>query len=77
MTAIEQYLIDTYRASQHGAPLPPPPGRDDVAVLRAARTYEQFRAVLDGRAARHPWRAAVRRLLSPRARQSKLGALRS
>ncbi|MEW2412702.1 hypothetical protein AB0953_03090 [Streptomyces sp. NPDC046866] len=64
MTAIEQYLIDTYRASQHGDPLPPPPGRDDVAVLRAARTYEQFRAVLDGRAAHHPWRAAVRRLLT-------------
>ncbi|MEU3774670.1 hypothetical protein AB0F11_15985 [Streptomyces sp. NPDC032472] len=64
MTAIEQYLIDTYRASQHGDPLPPPPGRDDVAVLRAARTYEQFRAVLDGRAAHHPWRAALRRLLT-------------
>ncbi|MGW4687793.1 hypothetical protein ACWEPM_23245 [Streptomyces sp. NPDC004244] len=64
MTAIEQYLIDTYRASQQGAPMPPPPGRDDVAVVRAARNYEQFRAVLDGRAAHHPWRAAVRRLLS-------------
>ncbi|MEU5810104.1 MULTISPECIES: hypothetical protein [unclassified Streptomyces] len=64
MTAIEQYLIDTYRASQQGAPMPPPPGRDDVAVVRAARSYEQFRAVLDGRAAHHPWRAAVRRLLS-------------
>ncbi|MEU2393367.1 hypothetical protein [Streptomyces sp. NPDC007369] len=64
MTAIEQYLIDTYRASQQGAPMPPPPGRDDIAVVRAARSYEQFRAVLDGRAARHPWRAAVRRLLS-------------
>ncbi|MFE6841688.1 hypothetical protein [Streptomyces sp. NPDC057686] len=62
MTAVEQYLIDTYRASQHGAPMPPPPGRDDVAVLRAARTYAQFQAVLDGRAARHPWWAALRRL---------------
>ncbi|MET9320938.1 hypothetical protein ABZX75_12250 [Streptomyces sp. NPDC003038] len=63
MSAIEQYLIDTYRASQHGAPLPPPPGRDDLAVLRAARSYEQFRAVLAGRPASHPWRAALRRLL--------------
>ncbi|MFD9353877.1 hypothetical protein [Streptomyces sp. NPDC060031] len=63
MTAIEQYLIDTYRASQQGAPMPPPPGRDDVAVLRAARSYEQFHAVLDGRPARHPWRSAFQRLL--------------
>ncbi|KOY56893.1 MULTISPECIES: hypothetical protein [unclassified Streptomyces] len=62
MTAIEQYLIDTYRASQQGAPMPPPPGRDDVAVLRSARTYAQFRAVLEGRAARHPWWATLRRL---------------
>ncbi|MFD5507051.1 hypothetical protein [Streptomyces sp. NPDC059761] len=62
MTAIEQYLIDTYRASQLGEPMPPPPGQGDVAVLRSARTYAQFRAVLDGREARHPWRAALRRL---------------
>ncbi|MFB6811646.1 hypothetical protein [Streptomyces sp. NPDC056387] len=62
MTAIEQYLVDTWRASRQGAPMPPPPGRDDVAVLRAARTYAQFQAVLDGRGARHPWWAALRRL---------------
>ncbi|OKK18519.1 hypothetical protein AMK16_19755 [Streptomyces sp. CB00455] len=67
MTAIEQYLIDTYRASQQGAPMPPPPGRDDLAVLRAARSYEQFRAVVQGRTARHPWRAALRRLPAPAA----------
>ncbi|GLV89276.1 hypothetical protein Slala04_07300 [Streptomyces lavendulae subsp. lavendulae] len=64
MTAIEQYLIDTYRASQHGEPMPPPPGRDDVAVVRAARSYQQFQAVLDGGEARHPWRAALRRMLT-------------
>ncbi|MFI5621008.1 hypothetical protein [Streptomyces sp. NPDC051567] len=63
MTAIEQYLIDTYRASGQGAPMPPPPGRDDLAVLRAVRSYARFRAVLEGRPARHPWRAALRRLL--------------
>ncbi|MFD5148566.1 hypothetical protein [Streptomyces sp. NPDC058401] len=63
MTAIEQYLVDTYRATQHGTPTPPPPGRDDVVVLRAARTYGQFRAVLDGAAPGcHPWRAALHRL---------------
>ncbi|MEU9108964.1 hypothetical protein AB0D54_32480 [Streptomyces xanthophaeus] len=64
MSAIEQYLIDTYRASQRGDPMPPPPGRDDLAVLREARSYEQLRAVLDGRPARHPWRAALHRLLT-------------
>ncbi|MEU9301419.1 hypothetical protein [Streptomyces sp. NPDC048269] len=66
MSAIEQYLIDTYRASQHGDPMPPPPGRDDLAVLHAAREYEQFRAVLDGRPGGHPWRAALRRLTARR-----------
>lgn len=69
MTAIEQYLIDTYRASQHGEPPPPPPGRDDLAVLRAARAYGQFQAVLDGRPARHPWWAALRRAWGVTARR--------
>ncbi|MEV7724327.1 hypothetical protein ACIRP0_24315 [Streptomyces sp. NPDC101733] len=63
MTAIEQYLVDTYRAAQHGTPPPPPPGRDDLAVLRAARTGAQFRAVLDGCPATHPWRHALHRLM--------------
>ncbi|MFD7262176.1 hypothetical protein [Streptomyces sp. NPDC059874] len=63
MTSMEQYLIDAWRASQHGDPPPPPPGRDDLAVIRSARSYEQFRAVLDGRPAGHPWWAAARRLL--------------
>ncbi|MCX5405488.1 hypothetical protein OHA37_16530 [Streptomyces sp. NBC_00335] len=66
MTAIEQYLVDTYRASQHGTPMPPPPGRDDVAVLRGARAYGQFRAVPDGAPSRHLWREALHRLLTRR-----------
>lgn len=66
MTAIEQYLIDTYRASQQGAPMPPPPGRDDLALLRSARSYARFRAVLDGHPAGQPWRAALRRVLTRR-----------
>ncbi|MGE7390426.1 hypothetical protein ACQKM2_33600 [Streptomyces sp. NPDC004126] len=63
MTAIEQYLIDTYRAAQHGTPTPPPPGRDDVATLRALRTSAQFAAVLDGRPSTHPWFHALTRRL--------------
>ncbi|MET7533910.1 hypothetical protein [Streptomyces goshikiensis] len=62
MTAIEQHLIDTYRAAQHASPMPPLPGEHDMAALRAARAHVQFQAVLDGRPARHPWTAALRRL---------------
>ncbi|MET9603967.1 hypothetical protein ABZZ17_02755 [Streptomyces sp. NPDC006512] len=68
MTSIEQYLIDTYRASQQHTPMPPPPGRDDVATLRALHTEAQFRAVLAGRPATHHWRATLRRLLPLRRR---------
>ncbi|MFF5706817.1 hypothetical protein ACFY7H_30670 [Streptomyces sp. NPDC012794] len=63
MTAIEQYLVDTYRATQHGTPMPPPPGRHDLAVLRAIRTEAQFNAVLAGRPVTHPWLHALTRLL--------------
>ncbi|MFD7033317.1 hypothetical protein ACFWAR_35350 [Streptomyces sp. NPDC059917] len=61
MTATEQYLLDTFRATQHRTPMPPEPGRHDLAELRAVRDRARFRAVLDGRAARHPWRAALGR----------------
>ncbi|MFF4324809.1 hypothetical protein [Streptomyces sp. NPDC001568] len=49
MTAIEQYLIDTYRAAQHHTPMPPPPGRDDIATLRALHTEARSRAAPSGR----------------------------
>ncbi|MFD9376262.1 hypothetical protein ACFWBH_12110 [Streptomyces sp. NPDC059999] len=64
MSAIEQYLLDTYRASQHGTPMPPPPGRDDVAVIREVRDRARFHAVLAGRPAHHRLTRAVRRLFS-------------
>ncbi|MFD9454598.1 hypothetical protein ACFWBC_16140 [Streptomyces sp. NPDC059985] len=68
MSAIEQYLIDTYRAAQHHTPMPPPPGRDDIEVLRALHTEAQFRAVLAGRPATHRWRTTLRHLLPLRRR---------
>ncbi|WP_374105481.1 hypothetical protein [Streptomyces sp. ISL-36] len=49
---MHQYLFDTYRAAQHGEPMPPVPGTHDVAVLRAARDHHRFRRVLGGRLAR-------------------------
>ncbi|MFJ8166093.1 hypothetical protein ACIRBY_34955 [Streptomyces sp. NPDC096136] len=68
MTAIEQYLLDTYRATRHGTPVPPPPGRDDVAALRAIRTAAQFEAAVSGAPTTHPWRHALTRFLHrPRA----------
>ncbi|KIF01111.1 hypothetical protein PL81_37390 [Streptomyces sp. RSD-27] len=63
MTAIEQYLLDTYRATRHGTPVPPPPGRDDVAALRSIRTAAQFEAAVSGAPAGHPWRHVLTRFL--------------
>ncbi|MFF4578338.1 hypothetical protein [Streptomyces sp. NPDC001389] len=63
MTATEQYLLDTYRATRHGTRVPPPPGRDDVAVLRSIRTAAQFEAAVSGAPIGHPWRHALTRFL--------------
>ncbi|MZD09903.1 hypothetical protein GTW43_33200 [Streptomyces sp. SID5785] len=62
MTLNEQYVLDAYRAAQHGAPAPPVPGTHDVAVYRELREYRRFRAVVAGRPARGRIRAALRRL---------------
>ncbi|MEU8678927.1 hypothetical protein [Streptomyces sp. NPDC048560] len=37
MDAIQQHMLDSYRAARHGEPPPPPPGRHDREVLRALR----------------------------------------
>ncbi|MEV7912556.1 hypothetical protein [Streptomyces griseus] len=34
MTALQQHLLDTYRAARLSRPAPPPPGRHDVTALR-------------------------------------------
>lgn len=34
MDAIQQHMLDTYRAAQLSEPAPPPPGRHDREVLR-------------------------------------------
>ncbi|MEU1055079.1 hypothetical protein [Streptomyces sp. NPDC005876] len=63
MSVTQQYLIDTYRAHQLGAPPPPPPGTHDLSVLRAARDERRFRAVIAGRPAHGRLRYAVRHAL--------------
>jgi hypothetical protein len=52
MSVTQQYLLDTYRARQHGEADPPAPGRNDWRVAREVREYRQFRAVLAGRPAK-------------------------
>lgn len=34
MDAIQQHMLDTYRAARLAEPAPPPPGRHDRSVLR-------------------------------------------
>ncbi|MFF2225814.1 hypothetical protein ACFVV7_21155 [Streptomyces globisporus] len=34
MDAIQQHMLDAYRAARLSEPAPPPPGRHDRAVLR-------------------------------------------
>ncbi|MGW1614265.1 hypothetical protein ACWCQZ_33465 [Streptomyces sp. NPDC002285] len=68
MSITQQYLLDTYRAHQHGDPAPPGPGAHDRQVAREWRDHRQFRAVVAGRPARGRMRQAFRRWLRPRAR---------
>lgn len=60
MDAIQQHMIDSYRAARHGEPLPPLPGWHDRAVIRAVRDRRRFDAVTAGRPAGRRWRAALR-----------------
>ncbi|MFC8350477.1 hypothetical protein [Streptomyces sp. NPDC057280] len=62
MSITQQYLLDTYRARQHGEPAPPAPGTHDRQVVRAWRDHRRFRAVL----AERPARGRIRRSLSRR-----------
>ncbi|MER6103088.1 hypothetical protein ABT115_12375 [Streptomyces sp. NPDC001832] len=39
MDAIQQHMIDSHRAAQHGELQPPLPGRYDWSVLRAIRDH--------------------------------------
>ncbi|WP_151477681.1 hypothetical protein [Streptomyces albicerus] len=62
MSITQQYLLDTYRARQHGDPTPPAPGAHDWQAMRELCDYRRSRAVLAGRPARGRIRAALARL---------------
>ncbi|WP_327430622.1 hypothetical protein [Streptomyces sp. NBC_01236] len=59
MSITQQYLLDSYRARQHGEPVPPAPGSHDWQVARELRDYRQFRAVVAG----HPAHGRIREAL--------------
>ncbi|MFF9771401.1 hypothetical protein ACIGXF_33185 [Streptomyces sp. NPDC053086] len=66
MSITQQYLLDSYRARQHGEPEPPAPGRHDTALVRDMRDYRRFRAVIAERPAHGRLRHALARWLRPR-----------
>jgi len=37
MDIVQQHMLDSYRATQHGEPVPPPPGRHEWEVFRDLR----------------------------------------
>ncbi|MEL5960916.1 hypothetical protein AADR41_40235 [Streptomyces sp. CLV115] len=63
MDAIQQHMIDSYRAAQRGELPPPLPGRHDWGVVREARERRRFDAVIAGRPAHGRRWAALRSLL--------------
>ncbi|WP_306335699.1 hypothetical protein [Streptomyces sp. KL118A] len=63
MSVTQQFLLDSYRAAQHGGPTPPAPGHHDWQAVREVRDYGRFRAVLAERPARGRVRAALARLM--------------
>ncbi|MFD9459689.1 hypothetical protein [Streptomyces sp. NPDC060027] len=72
MSITQQYLLDTYRASQHGEAAPPAPGSHDWETARELRDYRRFRAVLAGR----PARGRIRGLLAHGLRRGRRDAAR-
>ncbi|WP_406014417.1 hypothetical protein OG520_22800 [Streptomyces sp. NBC_00984] len=74
MDAIQQHMIDSYRAAQRGELPPPLPGRHDWEVVREARDRRRFDAVIAGRPARGRRWAALRSLFT---RSRGAGAVRN
>ncbi|MCX5430842.1 hypothetical protein OHU11_24590 [Streptomyces sp. NBC_00257] len=73
MDAIQQHMIDSYRAAQRGELPPPLPGRHDWGVVREARDRRRFDAVIAGRPAYGRRWAALRSLLGKIGKSGKSG----
>ncbi|MFF8418255.1 hypothetical protein [Streptomyces sp. NPDC015680] len=76
MDAIQQHMIDSYRAAQRGELPPPLPGRHDWGVVREARERRRFDAVIAGRPAYGRRWAALRSLLGKPGRSGRSGKSR-
>ncbi|MFE2300736.1 hypothetical protein ACFXAW_21410 [Streptomyces sp. NPDC059445] len=63
MSITQQYILDSYRSSQHGDAPPPAPGSHDWETAREVRENRRFRAVMAGRPARGRLRGALGRWL--------------
>ncbi|MEU2564133.1 hypothetical protein ABZ626_33115 [Streptomyces longispororuber] len=64
MSATQQFLLDSYRAAQHGQAAPPAPGVHDWQVVREVRDYGRFQAVIRERPAHGRVRAGLARFVS-------------
>ncbi|MGC5565202.1 hypothetical protein ACPYPG_20520 [Streptomyces sp. FR-108] len=60
MSITQQYLLDTYRARQHGDPTAPALGAHDWQVMRELPDHRRFRTVLTGRPVRERARPGPR-----------------
>ncbi|MFG3285995.1 hypothetical protein [Streptomyces sp. NPDC048111] len=69
MDAMQQHMIDSYRAARLGEPAPPVPGTHDMAAFRALRDQRRFEAVLAGRPATGRLRTALAQLVAPHPRR--------
>lgn len=65
MSITQQFLLDSYRASQHGTPQPPAPGQYDARTLGELRDYRRFQAVIQERPARGRIHLALSRVFRP------------
>ncbi|WP_251070317.1 hypothetical protein [Streptomyces sp. ISL-96] len=71
MNAIQQHMLDVYRAAQLGSPAPPAPGLNDWQVVREVRDHRRVRAVAENRPHRvHRLRAALANLFASPTRRS-------
>lgn len=61
MNATQQHMLDLYRTARHQEPAPSTPGEGQLQALREFRTWRDFRAVVDERAAarRARWNALL------------------
>ena len=69
MNAMHQYMLDNYRASQHGDQAPPQPGLHDWQVVREIGDHRRVQAAVAGRGSHGRVRERLSRWLHRRPRR--------